>query len=215
MNEQQIINGIQECMNLQTATNALVNPNWKKANYNWRRAMWIEAAELIDLVGYKWWKDLTKEPNQKQILLEVVDIFHFMLSDLLTNNRYSATDVYNSFAWAKRHSYAPTREDKIRQIEEFVATCLERDTLLHPPFFQVMYALGIKVEDLLKYYLGKNALNKFRQDNGYKEGSYRKTWNFNGELVEDNVVLEHIIENGAVLKFDSIYDQLKTLYQPA
>lgn len=215
MTDQQIINGIIECMNLQSRTNSLVNPDWKKANYNWRRAMWIEAAELTDLVGYKWWKDLTKEPNQKQILLEVVDIFHFLLSDILLNNRYSANDVYNSLKWAKTHHYAPTREDKIRQIEEFVAVCLDGHGLLHPSFFQLMHAVDVRIEDLLKYYLGKNALNKFRQDNGYKDGSYRKQWNFLGNQVEDNVVLEHIMENGAVLKFDAIYDQLKTLYVTA
>ena len=80
-------------------------------------------------------------------------------------------------------------------------------------FFQVVIALDIDVKDLLKYYLGKNALNKLRQDNGYKTGTYKKQWMLNDELVEDNVVLEHVLESMTdALTFDAIYDQLKSFY---
>ena len=41
-----------------------------------------------------------------------------------------------------------------------------------------------------KLYIGKNCLNQFRQDNGYKEGHYIKVWN--GK--EDNVVMVEILE---------------------
>ena len=44
--------------------------------------------------------------------------------------------------------------------------------------------LGKTKEDIFKYYLVKNLLNIFRQDNGYKTGEYIKDWN--GE--EDNAV---------------------------
>lgn len=213
MNKQQIVSAIQECMNFQAATNALVNPEWKTAGYAWKRAMWVEAAELTDLVGYKWWKDLNKAPDKKQILLEVVDIFHFLLSHTLVFRRYSATDLYHGYQWALKHSRVSEKEQQLQMIEEFVFNCLyDGEVVLHTSFFQMMNSLDIKIEDLLKYYIGKNALNKFRQDNGYKAGTYRKQWNLLGNQVEDNVVLEHIIENGAVFNFDSVYNQLTTMY---
>ena len=40
---------------------------------------------------------------------------------------------------------------------------------------------------LFAAYVGKNVLNFFRQDHGYKDGSYRKTW----QGREDN---EHLAE---------------------
>ena len=80
-------------------------------------------------------------------------------------------------------------------------------------FFQILVALDIDIKDMLKYYLGKNALNKFRQDNGYKEGTYQKQWYYMDHLVEDNVVLESIIETQVTeLSFDKIYEKLNEIY---
>jgi hypothetical protein len=42
-------------------------------------------------------------------------------------------------------------------------------------------------DDLYKQYVSKNVLNFFRQDHGYKEGSYQKIW----QGKEDN---EHLVE---------------------
>jgi dimeric dUTPase (all-alpha-NTP-PPase superfamily) len=204
------VNVFNECLTLQNATNTLVNPDWRKAGYRWRRAMWVESAELLDLVGYKWWKDIDSKPDTKQILLEVVDIFHFLLSEHLLYGK-KADDLYHAYKWAKSHTYAPTKEHKIRQIEEFVVSCLDNG-VISTTFFQVVVALDIDIESLTKYYLGKNALNKFRQDNGYKNGTYQKQWMFNGELVEDNKVLETIIESSSVTNFQTIYTELKTIY---
>ena len=211
MEKQKAVKLIQDCLALQNTFNSVVNPDWKKANYNWRRAMWVEAGELVDMMGYKWWKDVDiKDWDKKQMLLEVVDIFHFLLSEVMIH-RKSADEIYNSYIWATRHTYTPDKETKIRQVEEFIVSCLDGQTIM-ASFFQVVYALDIKLEDMLKYYLGKNSLNKFRQDNGYKTGTYRKQWMFNGNLVEDNKVLEHIIESSSVTNFDTIYNELKALY---
>ncbi|MEC7125486.1 MAG: dUTP diphosphatase, partial [Pseudomonadota bacterium] len=43
--------------------------------------------------------------------------------------------------------------------------------------------------ELFRQYVGKNVLNVFRQDNGYKDGTYRKLWGGR----EDNEVLVDII----------------------
>lgn len=210
MNKSELIKSFDECMKLQASFNAVVNPNWKKAGYNWRRAMWVESAELADHLGYKWWKNIDAEYDKKQALLEVVDIFHFMLSEVLIDGR-NGDNLYHSYEWATRHVYAPNKEKKLQQIEEFVSICIDGGAI-QAAFFQVMIALDVRVDDLIKFYLGKNALNKFRQDNGYKEGTYRKTWSFNGEEVEDNKVLEHVLSLDAPMTFDSIYNDLKAIY---
>ena len=51
-------------------------------------------------------------------------------------------------------------------------------------------------------------LNRFRQNNGYKEGSYKKIWNGR----EDNEVMSEILSNG-VSKIDEIYAALEREYK--
>lgn len=60
----------------------------------------------------------------------------------------------------------------------------------------------------VRYYFGKNVLNKFRQDNGYKEGTYNKIWN--GK--EDNVAMLEIVHQLDVINFDTVYNALKESY---
>jgi hypothetical protein len=61
---------------------------------------------------------------------------------------------------------------------------------------------------LYRLYVGKNILNQFRQDHGYKEGSYIKIWNG----VEDNLVMKEIWEAQGELKPEALYAQLKLQY---
>ena len=56
--------------------------------------------------------------------------------------------------------------------------------------------------------IGKNCLNKFRQDNGYKEGTYIKEWNGR----EDNVVMIEIIETMENVSFDILDAELTKAY---
>jgi len=60
---------------------------------------------------------------------------------------------------------------------------------------------------LFEMYVAKNVLNKFRQDHGYKEGSYHKVWNGR----EDNEVLAEIIRAG-VVEAGAIYERLSSDY---
>ena len=54
-------------------------------------------------------------------------------------------------------------------------------------FWSLLQAAGMTPDELFTAYVGKNVLNFFRQDHGYKDGSYRKTW----QGREDN---EHLAE---------------------
>lgn len=211
MEQREIISALNECLQQQDNLNCIVNQKWKTANYAWRTAIWIEAAELVDKLNYKWWKDTTTPIDRRQLLLELVDVFHFMLSESILSNR-SADNLYHSYKWATSHTRVTNKSSEIQYVEEFVMLTLENRPI-EASFFQVMIALDIKIEELLKYYLGKNALNKFRQDNGYKDGTYRKQWNLEGQLVEDNVALEKIVEGSAYLSFATIFNELTALYE--
>ena len=63
-------------------------------------------------------------------------------------------------------------------------------------FARVMELIEMDFDELYRHYVGKNVLNFFRQDHGYKEGTYVKLWNGR----EDN---EHLVEVVAVLDSDA------------
>lgn len=76
-------------------------------------------------------------------------------------------------------------------------------TLLNDFFTIITDRVDIKLD---KLYHGKRILNEFRQNNGYKEGTYIKIWNG----VEDNVIMFELLD-----KYDvySLYDELEKVYQ--
>ena len=54
-----------------------------------------------------------------------------------------------------------------------------------------MKLMKMDLNELFRQYVGKNTLNFFRQDHGYKEGTYIKVWH--GE--EDNEVLANLVNH--------------------
>ena len=84
---------------------------------------------------------------------------------------------------------------------------LDLDALL-THFFELVSMSGLNLHSLYLLYIGKNILNQFRQDNGYKEGTYIKTWD--GE--EDNVWMQKILEENPDIRPEELYKELAKLY---
>ena len=167
---------------LQDAFNTHVHPHWRTQGYEYYRAIWVECAEMLDHFGWKWWKH--QAPDLDQVRLELVDIWHFGLSDLIR------AETLNSSA-AELLDVAPaddTSEEALRlAIEALAHSTLEARAFALQPFADAMRALPMSFDELFRLYVGKNVLNEFRQDHGYKEGTYLKTWSGR----EDN---EHLVE---------------------
>jgi len=108
----------------------------------------------------------------------------------------------------------PTPKDSYAQIETveaFVRTTMLEDSivsLIHN-YFEVAKQSGLNLATLYALYIGKNTLNQFRQDNGYKEGSYIKIWN--GK--EDNEVMQMILQEESSITPDELYKRLKGHYE--
>lgn len=169
---------------LQDALNVNVHPQWRTQGHAYYRAIWVECAELLDHFGWKWWKHQT--PDLDQVKLEVVDIWHFGLSELIRDRRIDATrldaDVLAAFERTQ------TAGGDFRAAVETLAerTLASREFPIDA-FCAVMAALPIDLDELFRIYVGKNVLNNFRQANGYKSGHYMKVW----QGREDN---EHLFE---------------------
>ena len=170
-------------LTLQDRMNRKVHPQWISQNYEWFRAIWIECGELIEHYGYKWWKKQT--PDMPQVRLEVIDIWHFGLSALFVEGKPLAAIADEIVA--ALDGFDPSGDDVREATEALAAYALNHRTVSVPLFWQLLHAAQLDFDELFRQYVGKNVLNLFRQDHGYKEGSYRKTWDGR----EDN---EHLVE---------------------
>lgn len=204
MDLQQAVN---ESFVLQDKMNSTVNANWRNAGYPWYRAAWIEAAELMDHANYKWWKNLGADGDRDQILLELVDIYHFLVSDMIVN-KVASFGVITSYNRCKSLKFKD-KEDQLREVESFARTCLETSAVLPLDFCRVVVIFGFTLEEVLRWYIAKNTLNIFRQDNGYKDGTYIKTWAGR----EDNEFLAEYVNTNENINYDAVYQFLSTTYQ--
>jgi dimeric dUTPase (all-alpha-NTP-PPase superfamily) len=195
-------------LTMQDSMNTKVHPQWSEQNFEWYRAVWIECAELMDHQGYKWWKK--QDPDLEQVQLEVIDIWHFGMSALFANYD-SATDIADAIlsAW----STIENQQLSVHQAtEELAAWCLMHKSFSASHFWQLLVAVELDFDQLFVAYVGKNVLNFFRQDNGYKDGSYIKLW----DGKEDNL---HLVELTAELDTEAdsfredLYNALSDLYQ--
>lgn len=192
---------------LQNDLNCVVDKNWVELNREWFRAIWIESAELMEHIGWKWWKKQT--PNKEQAFMELVDIFHFGVSDIIQKKGLSEEVIID--AVKKMESsilITPIQEVEpsviLSAIEKFSASIITSEKFDLFDFFTLMNMFGFTFEKLFKFYVGKNVLNKFRQDNGYKTGEYSKVW-FGKE---DNVHLEEILNK---LEFNNSVSDAPTI----
>ncbi|WP_458700113.1 dUTP diphosphatase [Sulfurospirillum sp. 1307] len=192
---------------------------------NWRRCIYMESAELIDSFNWKHWKDINKEPDWDNATIEIVDIWHFIMSLLLEdykiNNRGSidklirdVSDVQGFEQFTKEplaHDGVDTME-LINDIESIIhmTTTINVDLFdgLLREYFSLSLKCGVNLKILYKYYIAKNVLNGFRQDHGYKEGTYKKVW---GDKEDNEVMLE--ILSKKPMGANELYNELKKVYE--
>tara|TARA_B100000953_G_scaffold299109_1_gene297864 strand:+ start:6011 stop:6652 length:642 start_codon:yes stop_codon:yes gene_type:complete len=168
---------------MQAAHNDEVHPDWRNQGFEYYRAVWVECAELLDHFGWKWWKK--QVADIEQVKLEIVDIWHFGLSDLIRDDLVGTDLAHEMFQRAANKS-----DGKFRQAVETLAARALVDPKFHvASFIDVLNALPMSLDELFEKYIGKNVLNRFRQAHGYKAGSYQKVW----QGREDNVHLSELL----------------------
>ena len=181
---------MQDHLNQLTCQANFGHTDWKSMNFNWGLAIVDEVMEIHGHLGWKWWKGsdkyqvgLTPE-NKKQVQLEVIDILHFGLSDSL--------DV----------AYWPS-EVGLDLDNTSLECCLNK--LIYKlggyfpwnTFTSLCKAVDLSAQEIMEIYTGKYALNIFRQDHGYGEGTYCKNWlipEVSVSFQEDNWFLERAIK---------------------
>jgi dimeric dUTPase (all-alpha-NTP-PPase superfamily) len=189
---------------------------------DWKRCTYLECAELIESYPWKHWKNIDARPDYANIQIEAVDIWHFIMSqgleeykrgdlgsiETLANNINSLSNFATFSGELKEHF--KDYYEQISVVEELmkILFCGGSTEKLMEAFINVAMQSGLNLDTLYTLYVGKNILNQFRQDHGYKEGSYIKIWN--GE--EDNVTMQKILEENENVTPQELYKALEEAY---
>lgn len=223
---------ILQMLELQQELNDATNgENWEEGltknnkRIDWRRCIYLEAAELIDSYPWKHWKNIDASADYENIKIEIVDIWHFVMSEALrlykVKNLGSIVDIakavtqmqgFDQFLEAKKSEQLDPYEE-IELVEEMIKTlfCNKDINTLIISFLTMSTKLNLKLPELYTLYIGKNILNKFRQNHGYKEGSYIKEW----DGVEDNVIMQKILASKNDITPEALYNALEKAYPKA
>ncbi|WP_371194509.1 dUTP diphosphatase [Glaciecola sp. SC05] len=205
-------------LNLQDKMNVKVNPDWLNAGYSYLRAAMIESVEAIEHHGWKWWK--AQKLDLPQVQMELVDIWHFALSHILIEHKGSIKDASAQIEQALTSAHTTVafdgnsfdlyQQSLVENLELMAGLCVAKrfDIKL---FTRIVEQAEMTSQILFEQYVGKNVLNFFRQDHGYKTGTYKKIWDGredNEHLVDIMQALDSNLDNYA----DKLYEMLEQQY---
>jgi len=219
-----------EMFKLQERLNDDTNgPNWREGVtkqgkvINWKRCIVMESAELIDSFSWKHWKNIAGGIDLENIKIEMVDIWHFVMSYLLQFQSSEdaaklAVSVMKKSSIKLPKEWSESENSRIDELLEPFETLMALALIktddevyqeeLVGQFWECVDAVGMSFDDVYRLYIGKNALNQFRQQHGYKEGSYKKIWN--GK--EDNVVMQEILKSNSNISYEKLLGMLEDIY---
>ncbi|HHC11172.1 MAG TPA: dUTPase [Campylobacterales bacterium] len=223
------MNRVLQMLELQQQLNDSTNGlNWENGitkngkQINWRRCIYLESAELVESYPWKHWKNIDASADYENVKIEIVDIWHFVMSEALRiykiENLGSIDDIASMITHLPEFNHF-SQDDKgeildnyaqIELVEDMIKTlfCQNDIDALIISFLTMSSKLNLKLSELYQLYIGKNILNKFRQDYGYKEGTYIKVWNG----LEDNLVMQNILNENIDISPDNLYRKLQESY---
>ena len=187
---------------------------------DWKRCIYLECAELVDSYPWKHWKDITAPADTENIKIEVVDIWHFVMSEILKLNKNEDVEniaetikTFPGFLLIAQNAKEIDENhfEQISNIETFMKSIFNDASWqeIVEKYFTILVQSGLNLDSLYNLYIGKNILNQFRQDHGYKEGTYKKIWN----KAEDNVVMQNILKENPNITPYELYDTLEARYK--
>jgi dimeric dUTPase (all-alpha-NTP-PPase superfamily) len=166
----------------------------------------------------KWWKK--QACDIAQLRMELVDIWHFILSAAIQDKHGNASlakkemlaelALHQKSVQFDNQYYVLGQLNLLDKLDLLVGLAAAKRSNL-ALFDSLLSDCGMDWPELFKHYLGKNVLNIFRQDHGYKAGTYIKVWHGR----EDNEHLVEVLESTDLAAEDVrnvLYQSLKVRY---
>jgi dimeric dUTPase (all-alpha-NTP-PPase superfamily) len=173
---------------------------------NYSAAVLVEAGECLDSTSFCWWKKV--DEDVENIKTELVDILHFLISEALQkahkkNEDIKDIDEYNTKIVDKVYkqfliAFDPTSAPRLfTNKHEFLQRLVKSLGIVGCNTLPIIYRIrhleeacslvNMSLDEVYSRYMVKNALNLFRQKNGYKEGTYVKYFtDLNVNITERN-----------------------------
>lgn len=208
------------CFRLELAEAIDQSTNWK----HWKNTIGVEQYSFIENSGATNFK------------VEIADAWHFIMSEIIARGW---EDYFNSdklFDGIKIEKISNKELIELTEEVNFLSFTYERRIKLiknivkyNPSYrdykndiglidmldlvekFVILTLSVMSLKELYELYIVKNGLNFFRQENGYKDGTYIKEWG--PEKIEDNVFLDKYLKDGNEIKLSSIKDYLLKEYK--
>jgi hypothetical protein len=216
-------------LTLQSEVNTISKPDWLVNPPNYSLASMAEAVEGLDHTPWKWWKG--GEIHTDRLFMELVDITHFVLSSLLvayngsldtTSQKYQFLDYFDSPSKVDvDQKLLEKKLSKLTFLSAYESHRFSEHGLVNlncqfdilQNVFELTNLIGKSHQDLFISYIGKNVLNRFRQNNGYKQNTYIKMW---GEGREDNDYLQDYLRINSFMApeqlLDNSYKYMEEIY---
>lgn len=164
---------------------ATIGPEWRSEKHDFCLAILMECAEGIEHIGYKWWAK--QERTMDGAMGEAVDILHFALAQLIREQGLD-NDVAENYIAASIEVASGNKTIYFHERAYNLVRCSTTDVfrlisglasagqISFPALFALSNKLGMPAQTFFRRYFCKAVLNQFRQDHGYKDGSYKKLW---------------------------------------
>ncbi|EEZ79936.1 MAG: hypothetical protein Sup05_1091 [uncultured Candidatus Thioglobus sp.] len=216
------MNQIKQMFELQQKLNDATNGTiWTEGatkdgrHISWFRCIYMEAAEAIDSFNWKHWKNIEGQPDLDNAKVELVDIWHFIMSEAIHFGDTKFAEAYEDMEPEREINPEPMVEILEKMVAVAASATVDVDKSQNALyeitgiFFKALATMSMDVPELYRRYLVKNQLNTFRQNHGYKEGTYIKIW----DAVEDNVIAFHIMEEHPEYTPEQLYKKLEKEYE--
>lgn len=199
----------------QDALNQILDPEWLTGGNPYAKAFAKEATEIMDHQGWEWWKPSTF--NRRQIVVELADMLCFGLSHALADTVPPRT--HTEAPLAKFISSHMPMTVSLRTAGSAAAVdgaigvvvyhALAQNTINWAAFGNLATLLGVSRFEVFTAFFAKVALNQFRWANGYREGTYAKTWtDRDGTKMEDNEFMWSHIDEWAEHDVEGMYEAM-------
>jgi dimeric dUTPase (all-alpha-NTP-PPase superfamily) len=167
----------------QTKVNSVVSKDWitkgRRLEFDFKLAASQEMAEFFNSYGYSWW---SKSPrDMDNAITEIIDAWHFILSEVIIayGVEFAPSILNNSFKVVTENNLLGKDVTTVKYQAKLLVGLLNTHDALDKAlekFFQLTVCIDLSLDYLYLRYMGKNCLNVFRQENGYKKGEYTKIW---------------------------------------
>ncbi|HHD72500.1 MAG TPA: dUTPase, partial [Epsilonproteobacteria bacterium] len=165
------MNKISQMLTLQQELNDATNgKGWEKGItkngklIDWKRCIYLECAELIESYPWKHWKNIDAQPDYDNIKIEAVDIWHFVMSQMLQEYRIEqkgSIDTLTSIIESLPNYQAFTQESDAGQRDSYkqitvvealirVLFCQESSEALMIAFIEVAIQSGLTLDTLYR-----------------------------------------------------------------